>query len=73
VDFRAIHDYRQHRPGCGWLVAVLDANPRVSAQYYPDDFGFSTTNHIVDHYNNDITSGDQTFDPPPKLPEPPAK
>jgi hypothetical protein len=26
---------------------------------YPDDFGFSTTKHIFDHFSNDIPSGDQ--------------
>ena len=26
---------------------------------YPDDFGFSSTQHILDHFNNDIPSGDQ--------------
>ncbi len=33
---------------------------------YPDDFGFSTVNHLIDHYNNDIPSGDPDFNPPPK-------
>ena len=26
---------------------------------YPDDFGFSTTKHVFDHFSNDIPSGDQ--------------
>ena len=34
---------------------------------YPDDFGFSTSNHILDHYNNDVPSGDQ-LDQPPMVP-----
>lgn len=41
---------------------------------YPDDFGFSTNSHILDHFNDDMPSGDQ-FDPPlanpPKEPPPP--
>ena len=32
---------------------------------YPDDFGFSTNSHILDHFNNDIPSGDQVSEPPP--------
>lgn len=38
---------------------------------YPDEFGFSTNAHIVDHYENDVFSGDPAFDSPPK-PELPA-
>lgn len=32
---------------------------------YPDDFGFSTNSHILDHFNNDIPSGDQVSEPTP--------
>lgn len=32
---------------------------------YPDDFGFSTNQHIIDHFNNDVPSGDQIQIPPP--------
>ncbi len=36
---------------------------------YPDDFGFSTNSHILDHFNNDIPSGDQLSEPmPPAAP-----
>lgn len=40
---------------------------------YPDDFGFSTNSHILDHFNNDIQSGDHLSAPPPSttIPEPP--
>ena len=36
---------------------------------YPDDFGFSTLQHTLDHFDNDIPSGDniqddQAKDPP---------
>ena len=34
---------------------------------YPDDFGFSSNRHIIDHFNNDIQSGDQ-FDQTPVAP-----
>jgi HupE / UreJ protein len=39
---------------------------------YPDDFGFSTNRHIIDHFNNDVQSGDQLADParPSIIPEP---
>jgi hydrogenase/urease accessory protein HupE len=42
---------------------------------YPDDFGFSTNKHILDHFNNDIPSGDQLSIPPPSttIPEPPSR
>ena len=32
---------------------------------YPDEFGFSTNSHILDHFNNDIASGDQVSEPAP--------
>ena len=35
---------------------------------YPDDFGFSTNQHILDHFNRDIPGGGEpTTEPPPKL------
>jgi HupE / UreJ protein len=41
---------------------------------YPDDFGFSSNGHILDHFNNDIQSAGQPEDPPrpPVVLEPPA-
>ena len=41
---------------------------------YPDDFGFSSNQHIIDHFNNDVRPGDQTDYPerPPYVLEPPA-
>jgi hydrogenase/urease accessory protein HupE len=37
---------------------------------YPDDFGFSTTKHIFDHFSNDIPSGDQLDrESPPSRPQ----
>ncbi|MFN0217396.1 MAG: HupE/UreJ family protein [Hyphomicrobium sp.] len=38
---------------------------------YPDDFGFSTNSHIIDHFNNDIPSGDDV--PQPKALPPTAE
>jgi lysylphosphatidylglycerol synthetase-like protein (DUF2156 family) len=32
---------------------------------YPDEFGFSTTNHILDHFSNDIPAGDDLTKPQP--------
>ncbi|MFN0218216.1 MAG: HupE/UreJ family protein [Hyphomicrobium sp.] len=39
---------------------------------YPDDFGFSTSYHLLDHFNNDIPSGDQLDQPPAAPPPAPA-
>jgi hypothetical protein len=37
---------------------------------YPDEFGFSTNRHIIDHFNNDIPSGDSMVEPAkPEVPD----
>ena len=38
---------------------------------YPDDFGFSTNRHIIDHFNNDIPQGDTSVSEPEAKPLPP--
>ena len=35
---------------------------------YPDEFGFSTNRHIIDHFNNDIPSGDSAVSEPETKP-----
>lgn len=35
---------------------------------FPDEFGFSSVNHMVDHFNNDIPSGDALVSPDTRAP-----
>lgn len=38
---------------------------------FPDDFGFSSNQHIIDHFNNDIPAGDAASAPAPRPREQP--
>ena len=55
---------------CGALLFLMQMHGYLH-EAYPDDFGFSTNRHIIDHFNNDIPQGDTAVsEPEAKAPDP---
>jgi hypothetical protein len=48
---------------CGALLFLMQMHGYLH-EAYPDDFGFSTNRHIIDHFNNDIPQGDTAVSEP---------
>ena len=53
---------------CGALLFLMQMHGYLH-EAYPDDFGFSTNRHIIDHFNNDIPQGDTAVSEPETKPQ----